>query len=429
MALFENSPLARRGRLADSEVMTHTTQTPSPIDTPGHILANVPGILGFYPANSVLFITVENTDKGTCLGPLIRVNAEVTEELLDHIATPLQTPNCEAIFAFVIGSYCHHHTEHLIDVLMGLTTEHETIDITAAWITPEISVGAPYSMLFGPFHNQTGEGLMRDWARGTIPNITDSETMRRCIAEGNLPDLDRDEHFSIFFEKNPFLSADEIKSMDREAYEIASDMRMQSPDGPSIGCGVTPYEFIETVPVILDKTRKSVDIRTDSSVLTVIGSWLATTWSRDLIIRELLEEPEVAADALLAAAQTFTGTIRANALCLFAGVSMAGENSKYANPALNTALEEFPEHNLTKLLHESYKAGLIDETVANLKSGSITAQKQVLDDHEDADYWEDDDIEEGIDVWEEEYPDAESFFEHEFADITADAGEEEKKSA
>nr|WP_262347235.1 DUF4192 domain-containing protein [Corynebacterium aurimucosum] len=52
-----------------STFSTHTDNTP-PITTPGHLLANIPGLLGFYPTESVVFMAIDTTPRGPAMGPL-----------------------------------------------------------------------------------------------------------------------------------------------------------------------------------------------------------------------------------------------------------------------------------------------------------------------------------------------------------------------
>ncbi|WP_283175910.1 DUF4192 family protein [Corynebacterium guaraldiae] len=58
---------------------THTDRTP-PITTPGHLLANIPGLLGFYPTESVVFMAIDTTPRAQQSARLLASTSQMPKE-------------------------------------------------------------------------------------------------------------------------------------------------------------------------------------------------------------------------------------------------------------------------------------------------------------------------------------------------------------
>lgn len=56
--------------------------TSTSLASPAHLIAEIPGILGFHPANSVVFMLLKREDSNTfSLGPVLRMDVGDTESL------------------------------------------------------------------------------------------------------------------------------------------------------------------------------------------------------------------------------------------------------------------------------------------------------------------------------------------------------------
>ena len=102
---------------------------------------------------------------------------------------------------------------------------------------------------------------------------------------------------------------------------------------------------------------------------------MSTTWMRDLVIRDLVESPHAAGTLLLATARTFGGTIRFNALALFAATQVAQKFGLYAGPALTVAIDEAPGHNLSQLIAQAYRSGMGERLITSLSRGCDAARE------------------------------------------------------
>ncbi|MFW9041685.1 DUF4192 family protein, partial [Corynebacterium striatum] len=75
----------------------------APINTPGHLLANVPGALGFYPTDSVIFMTFEPCPQGMAMGPVARIDFDDAQEALPEIWETIVSPQTEVPRVLFLG--------------------------------------------------------------------------------------------------------------------------------------------------------------------------------------------------------------------------------------------------------------------------------------------------------------------------------------
>ena len=112
------------------------------------------------------------------------------------------------------------------------------------------------------------------------------------------------------------------------------------------------------------------DLMADEEPLLTVGAMLGNTTLRDILIEEALRQPAPAAGLLLAAARTFDGFIRSNALALYALCALELTLSMRAMPALSAVLLEDPGHSLSALLFDACRAGAFDTLLEAVREGS-----------------------------------------------------------
>ena len=81
---------------------------------------------------------------------------------------------------------------------------------------------------------------------------------------------------------------------------------------------------------------------------------------------------------MLAAARTFSGEIRANALTLFAVAQLELDWEILAGPALMLVTEEFPSHRLGSLLCQAYRHGLHERIRDTVATGARAAYETAV---------------------------------------------------
>ena len=354
-----------------STFSTHTDNTP-PITTPGHLLANIPGLLGFYPTESVVFMAIDTTPRGPAMGPLARVDIPDAAGALPDIAAMLAENAREGVFAFLISQRPLTELREVTHWLYGLDRSCDGLEIDAAWYAKEITKHEPYVLLHGTV-NADGSGPMKKWVEGTIPALTDASSMRSCVNHNVVPELNREEFFAIFAPGNPHLDSAEAEALSRQARDTATQFRAQVAAAKGKKRKELLEHFVDDAQWALHQVASVEEAEEDVELLASCAVWLSTTWTRDLVVGICAEAGETGAYLLLAAARTFGEELRANALTLFALAHMEQEWDILAGPALQLVTEEFPSHRLGSLLCQAYRHGLHEKIRASIHAGARKA--------------------------------------------------------
>lgn len=365
------SGLYKLACVAEAGAMNITTPT-QPIRTPGDILANIPGILGFFPSESVILISIQPSPHGYSIGPVARLNLNDIPDALHEVMDAFHCGNPEIIFCFVLSQ---RKEEELWDILHSLYRFQDCsgLGIDACWLAEELSTDTAYDLIFG-HATDSGEGPLRNWMEGTIPAISTSHSMRACVENGLLPELNRKDLVRRFKDPNPYFGEEEIGSMERCAKEIAGQLRAGHGYGTTDPVQVVKH-LISDVRFVLSEVESLEETLENEELLCVAAMWMSTTWTRDLVIAELVSAPQEAGDLLLAVARTFQGTIRFNALALYAASQVSHEFGIYAGPALSVVVEEAPHHNLGRLIAQGYRSGMGQRLVSSLCHGCELARE------------------------------------------------------
>ncbi|RMB64366.1 DUF4192 domain-containing protein [Corynebacterium macginleyi] len=348
------------------------TTPQQPIRTPGDILANIPGILGFFPAESIVLISIEPTPTGRSMGPVARFDLSDVPAALPEIMNAFHCGSPEAILCFIISQRAEVELWEVIESLYHFEDDQGT-GIDACWLVEEIATSTAYDLVFG-CSTENGEGPMPAWTEGIIPAISTSSSMRACVENGTLPELSRDELVQQFAPHNPYFGQDEIASMQRCAEELSRQMRAGH------GYGITDpirvvQRLIADVQYVLSEVETLEENLENEELLCAAAMWMSTTWMRDLVIRNLVESSHAAGTLLLATARTFGGIIRSNALALYAATQVAQRFGVYAGPALTVAIDEAPRHNLSQLIAQAYRSGMGERLIASLIRGCDAARE------------------------------------------------------
>ncbi|WP_408931314.1 DUF4192 domain-containing protein [Corynebacterium sp. YSMAA1_1_D6] len=354
----------------------HTEYTP-PITTPGHLLANIPGLLGFFPTESVLFLAIDTTPRGPAMGPLARVDIDQAQDALPDIAATLTEHAREGVFAFVVSHRPLTELREVATWLYGLTYARDGVDVDAAWHVNEISQGESYILLHGAVSTD-GSGPMKKWVEGVIPPLTSAPTMRSCVDHNVVPELSREDFFAVFTRRNPHVDQLEAEVMARQARHHATTLRACVAAADPQERTVLVDDFLAEARWQLTRAANPEESEADADLLAACAVWLSTTWTRDLVVAECAAAGDKAAHLLLAAARTFDGEIRANALTLFAVAQLELDWEILAGPALMLVTEEFPSHRLGSLLCQAYRHGLHERIRDTVATGARAAYETAV---------------------------------------------------
>lgn len=358
------------------------------LQSPGQLLANLPGILGFYPHESVVFVAFHRTDATHrfTLGPVLRIDLDDLA-LLPDVGRALGETECDLVFSFLITRRDGEEVEMVVDRLFDAADSGE-VDIRACWLTRGILTGEQYRIVFGP---RPVEELAEDdttaWGAGTIAPVVRAQAMVPLLEHGQLPELTRQEAFDHFARFNPHLSADDADQLagfaHRYAAELVEAIRGEQDRNASTGprrpvSGSVLRGLIDDHALLLEELtgRRNGDgesageLMADEETLLAAAVLLADSLLRDAVLVDVLHRPAAAADLFLAVARTFDGQIRANALAYYALAAVRMKLSMRAIPALTAALREVPGHSLSSLVLQSCRAGAFEEVLDAAARGS-----------------------------------------------------------
>lgn len=381
-------PLGARVSIAP-EIATMCGMTQTQQYTPGKILANIPGALGFYPEESVLFVGLTARSHAHLIGPIVRVDIDDFFVYFSE-ARAAAGAGCDAIFAFIVSQRDPREIRGVVEAMQDYEQESEMI--VACWHTRGIFHGSSYRLCFGPQDAGLvdtpgrGEGLHErladGWFRGRIPAIVTTASMEPWTQRGLLPEPSRADAFAHFARYPEPATGPAVKDVAESLRECAYLLRC--------GHGIGRQARLLPRDIVVDATRLLADLCPDDiagrsweyhledseQVLLTVALWMCDIALRDLVIRNCLERPVAAAAVLLEVARHFDGEIRANALAIYSATLIRQGMSMIAGQPLQVIAGEFPEHSLGALLNTAYRSGLYDIITDNLERGSSVARRR-----------------------------------------------------
>lgn len=210
--------------------------------------------------------------------------------------------------------------EDVLDTLFALVRT-SVIPIHACWVTREILTGEPVQLAFGPAPRPGEEAWSEEWLDDVVAPVAQSQAMSALLANGMLPDLNREETFEQFARFNPSFTPEECDQLSDFAHRHSRELLRALDRGEDRiwGSFAGAVADIGLLLTEIDEQDLSVaDLMADEEPLLTVGAMLGNATLRDILIEEALRQPAPAAGLLLAAARTFDGFIRSNALALYA---------------------------------------------------------------------------------------------------------------
>lgn len=333
---------------------------------PADFIAALPGILGYYPQESAIVVCLlqDDFDGPAYLGPVLRADlchASRIGETID--ATPI-----EGVMSFLAIVVSRVPNSRLVrdatEELYALTDPDGRPLIHACWHVSEIASGTPYCLMFGPAPAELLEaGLGEDWLTGTVASVVSQPTMAPLLAQGALPELDREGAHAFFEPASPALGDSGVEALTRRAFAQSRRLRdMLVRDRRAVLAELRrACEALAKAPEIgflaPDVKLGVHDAFPNSRDAEIIAAALADRGLRDCLVATALEHPHRAGAGLLAFARGCRGVIRANALSLWAIAAVKLKLASWANVALICAQEEVPGHSLSEVLLELLRVG------------------------------------------------------------------------
>ncbi|MDY3127919.1 MAG: DUF4192 domain-containing protein [Corynebacterium sp.] len=388
--------------------------SPHIISSPGDLLANLPGIFGFFPTESIVLMTFEDIDNRTYLGPTLRCDIDNAEDVLPQALADLARHHFDHIFAFVVSARPAGEYKTTFAQLFDAADATE-IDLPAAWHVKEIAVAERYSLFLHPLieYEMFLADLLEElgersdcfdttctqyahWIEGMIPELATAPAWRPFTETGQLPALSREDVVAPLQKKNHCFSELDRQEM-QELVEIIAHNALAGilgTDETSEQCtiGDEDVDWLREPTFGVEKLREQClellhearnhgtnaqeEFLHERSLLLDAALTVAKTPLRDISADFYLESPNEAAPILLAVAQSFAGEIRANAMCLYAAAQIKRGFAMTGGIALRISAEEHSLHRLTQLMLRCYNEGIAESCVEKVQHGSQLAYRQ-----------------------------------------------------
>lgn len=329
----------------------------------GDILANIPGILGFYPQDSLVVAFFERNDDthGLHLGPLARLDLnDAIETLVNNQAQFTAWSgrvNADAIIAYVVSS----DPSAADDLAEFLLSEDSPLPTVLAIIqVPEITSGTGWWTVY----QQLSLSAPRS---GTVSEVAGSLTLQQMILDtGQLPALSRDElelrldsaEHGIDEAVYQDIIAD-VETYEKEIHFLRDDLQ---------------HEY--------EKATKGVSDPTDTQAIRAALRCFTTPMLRDPLLGALLDEPEKGlefAESLMRTVPRDWLKMRSQVTATVAVLAQATGQTGLAGVAAHRATELSDTENFPNLVDRSISLGLGSKLITSVRQGASKAHYLLFD--------------------------------------------------
>lgn len=342
--------------------------------SPGEVLAQLPGILGFFPQRSFLAVCFHNREESRyVLGAVLRVDLDERQNLADAV-DKVQRTGADFVLGFVVappdpGTGGPEGWAAFAERLRPLLKDCG-ISLMGCWHTESIADGESYRLL----EDTTQKGAssspspLRGWHEGAVSSVASALSHTTMALHGDLPELSREESIS-FFDRSVEFHHDEGVFRTHMANHC-KDVYLMPHEEQQRFVRLALEEFSHLLQQVKTAQEDVKALMARASSLVPVAAYLSTRRTRDALLGETLRQPEPAMQVSLAIARCFDGVARANALCLYAAGAAATGRTYRAWPALIAAQNEVPGHTLSRLMQETISTTGVDCLLDCLRRGS-----------------------------------------------------------
>ncbi|KQB84275.1 DUF4192 family protein [Corynebacterium oculi] len=328
----------------------------------GEILANIPGILGFYPQNSLVLAFFERDDdtRSVSLGPLARFDLDgaiqqLTEDR-DKFTAWTEALDLDVVAAYVI-------TDDMVEadaVAHFLCSEDSPLhsEVLAVIQTSEITAGTAWCAMY--LHSNS-----REPQAGRISDISTSAALRQMVNDtGELPALSREEIETRLNSTEHGISAAEHKDIIEDALAYI----------PPLFRDVLQREYEQAAAGMTQPSARA--IRSALKCFT-------TPRLRDPLLAALLEEPQAGfkfAEQVMRAVPTSWPGMRAQLTATVAVLAQATGQTGLAGVAAHRATEISSKETFPSLVAKLIDIGEGSRLAEVVHEGGAQARVQLFED-------------------------------------------------
>lgn len=338
--------------------------------TPAQIFANIPGLLGFYPEESIIFLNFALAKNGSKVRLALDFSSRT--DLNDWNATKqactvIADHKPDVVWALIVsGDSDPYIIDEALEELVDLA-ESAHLPLAAVWVTPEIASGSPFVL---GVRAEEDSGITTipcdpEWVEGEISDVATAVSTMQLVEDGQLPELSRADVLSRFAQGNPHVevSASQLRRLAEDARELAATIRL--------GGGVDRVrdEFQTLLTASATATKETAVMKNEDLLFRGI-TIMSNKLTRDLTIDLVLEQAGASRRLLLAIAKTATGFPRHNALCLYVLACIATGTIAHNFAAMEVTLQENQHHVLAQCIVQAHMHGIHKELMKACLEGT-----------------------------------------------------------
>ncbi|MEU6155456.1 DUF4192 domain-containing protein [Actinosynnema sp. NPDC047251] len=333
-----------------------TTPTkPSHLRTPGDVIAALPYLLGFHPADSLVLLVLE----GGSIAQTLRLDLPATRNdrrVADELALSLRgRPHTHAVAVVVGGGRGDPPEllprEHLVEELTA-SLGYVGVRVTCAAWSPATAKGSPWLS----YHDLGDQGVVPDPATTTIA--------ARAVAQGLVTHRDRETLAATLTPDPPEALSRRSALLDKAAAEAEIGETEDS---------ATMVRHRTLVKAEVARARSRTNPLTDQEVADLAYA-LSDPWVRDASLADAISDHAEAAERLWIELTRASPTPeRAEPAALLAFSAYIRGDGALALMAMDRAEEAMPGHRLTVLLRTALENGMPPSTVKGLAERAAAA--------------------------------------------------------
>lgn len=329
----------------------------------GDILANIPGILGFYPQDSLVLAFFDRNDDapGLHLGPLARLDLDDAIETLtanqSQFAAWSGRVNTDAVIAYVVSP----DPSAADDLAKFLLSEDSPLPTVLAIVQiPEITSGTGWWTVY----QQPELSAPRS---GVVGEVAGSAALQQLVSDtGQLPALSREE-----LEERLNSTAHGID--DAEYQDIIADVE---------GYENEIHFLRDDLQHEYEKAAKGVSDPTDTQAIRAALRCFTTPMLRDPLLGALLDEPQQGlafAERLMRAVPRDWTRMRSQITATVAVLAQATGQTGLAGVAAYKATELSDTESFPALVSRSISLGLGSKLITSVRQGAEKAHYLLFD--------------------------------------------------
>ncbi|MGP6173639.1 DUF4192 domain-containing protein [Corynebacterium sp. A21] len=334
------------------------------VSDPSKLIAELPGILGFYPENSLVvaaFTQAEDAQTRYSMGPVMRLDLGDLKAV-SEVAEYLDGLSSDMVLAFVIAP---ETPDDINDQLSPLP------NLVAAWQVPYAVTNEHFTMIFSD--GALGKRTSIRWMAGTVAPVHAAASTRQLLTASDGIALTRSEVIQRL------TYAPELLDHAFDMLVVIATDQHRSDLETAQAAGPDAYRTLIGTLVTQLRAALTAEDDTDEFILALASACMDADHPllRDIALGALMEHPAAARELVLTVARTNRDTaVRANALAAYVATGVKLGTATDACMAMDVALAGAPGHTLASLVSDAVIHGVHEPLIEAVERGAAMATEQ-----------------------------------------------------